>query len=135
MTAAAGFPTADHAYIDPVGNVLIQTTDDAIDLGHTDPPWTDAAERLIAAAGYALAGPWVAHEDPDTWHQSAWALVERIGPCIAERSRNDLLCRVGHVIAAGVHHWHDVTTDEPETRWQCIWCCRVVDGPYPAEVA
>lgn len=32
------------------------------------------------------------------------------------------------------HHWHDRTTDEPETRWQCIWCHRVEDGPYPTAV-
>lgn len=78
MTTADGFPTADHAYIDPLGNVLIQTADDMIDLGHTDPPWLADAERLIADAGYTLTGPWVGHEDPETWHQSAWALVERV---------------------------------------------------------
>lgn len=135
MTTADGFPTADHAYIDPMGNVSIETADDTIDLGDTDPPWLADAVRLIAGAGYTLAGPWIAHEDPVTWHQSAWALVERVGPCTAPRSRDDLLCWLDHVIAAGVHHFHDVTGDEPERRWQCIWCHYIADGAYPpAEV-
>lgn len=71
------FPDAPHVYISPVGGVLIETIDDTLDLGETAPPWTDAAEELVNQAGYTLAGPWIPHEDPETGHHSAWALVTR----------------------------------------------------------
>jgi len=55
--------------------------------------------------------------------------------CTEPRRHNGLLCRLGHVIEAGAHHWHDVTADQPVTRWQCLWCFALADGPYPAKAA